>query len=274
MGAAPEVEIDLVRLLFTCLRRWYVFVICGVLATAVAIAFSMFYLTPLYESSISLYVNNRMDRTDSDYVSTSDMSASRSLVSTYITICKSDRVMGAVSKALDNQYSATYLKSVVNAKQSGQTELFTVTVTTTDPERSSLIANTMADVFPGILSEIVEGSSAKVIDYGKVPTSRSFPSHSKNALIGLLIGVVLAAIIVFIEFITDVRVMDEEDLSNISDYPMLGQIPDFSMIGKRGLRSSKYGYEPAESKSEDSDDKDASSGETDAKKKKSDKASK
>lgn len=274
MGAAPEVEIDLVRLLFTCLRRWYIFAICGVLATVVAIAFSLFYLTPLYESSISLYVNNRMDRTDSEYVTTSDMSASRGLVSTYITICTSDRVMGAVAKALDNQYSASYLKSVVDAKQSGQTELFTVTVTTTDPERSSLIANTMADVFPNVLSEIVEGSSAKVIDYGKVPNGRSFPSHTKNAIIGLLIGVVLAAIIVFIEFITDVRVMDEEDLSNISDYPMLGQIPDFSLIGKRRLRSSKYGYEPDDSKSKDSNDKGDSSSETASKQGKADRASK
>ena len=266
MGAAPEVEIDLIRLLVTCLRRWWVFALCGLLSTALAIAFSVFYLTPLYESSISLYVNNRMDRTDSDYVSTSDMSASRSLVSTYITISKSDRVMSAVSKALDNQYSSNYLKSVVSAKQQGQTELFTVTVTTTDPERSSLIANTIADVFPSVLSEIVEGSSAKVIDYGKVPNYKSFPNNTKNAMIGLLIGVVLAGIIIFLEFITDVRVMDEEDLSSICDYPLLGQIPDFNQIGKRGLRSSKYGYGSSENKPSDTDVKETSSGKSAAKK--------
>ena len=239
-NASPEVEIDLVRLLFVCLHKWWIFVLLGLIGTSVAIAFSLFYLTPLYESSISLYVNNRMDRTDSDYVSTSDMSASRNLVSTYITISKSDRVLSSVSEALDNQFSTEYLKSVVSAKQQGQTELFTVTVTTIDPERSSLIANAIADVFPSVLSDIVEGSSAKVIDYGKVPNDKSFPNNTKNALIGLMIGIVLAGIIVLFDFVTDVRIMDEEDLSAICDYPMLGQIPDFTHLGKRGYKYSKY----------------------------------
>jgi capsular polysaccharide biosynthesis protein len=244
-SSAPnqEIEIDLVRLLFACLGKWWVFLICGVLATAVAIVYSMLFLTPMYQSSISLYVNNRMDRASSDYVSTSDMSASRSLVTTCITISRSDRVLSAVSRAMDNQFSSSYLKSVVSAKQQGQTELFTVTVTTVNPERSAMIANTIADVFPGVLSEIVEGSSAKVIDYAKVPTHRSSPDNTKNALIGLLIGIVLAGVIVFIDFLTDVRVMDEEDLAAVCGYPVLGQIPDFSQIsGKHGSKNSGYGY--------------------------------
>ncbi len=241
--ATQEVEIDLIKLLFVFLHRWWVFAIFGFAAMLIAIAISVFYLTPLYQSSISLYVNNRMDNTPSDYVSTGDMSASRGLVSTYITISKSDRVMNAVAEALDGAYSSKYLKSSVSAKQEGQTELFTVTVTTVDPERSALIANTIAEVLPSVLSEIVEGSSAKVIDYGRTPESRSFPSHTKNALIGLLIGVILAGIIVLVEFVTDVRIMDEEDLSNITDYPLLGQIPDFKQIGKRGSKNGKYGYE-------------------------------
>ncbi|MCR5825200.1 MAG: hypothetical protein K6G54_01410 [Oscillospiraceae bacterium] len=240
--ASPEDEIDLVRLLFACLQRWKLFVGIGALGTIVALAFSMYYLTPLYESSISLYVNNRMNQDNTEAVTTSDMSASRSLVSTYITISKSDRVLSRVSEALDKEFSTTYLKSVVTAKQEGQTELFTVTVTTTDPERSSLIANAIADVFPEVLSEIVEGSSAKVIDYGKVPTGKSYPSNTKNALIGLLLGILLAGVIVLLQYVTDVRILDEEDLSNVCDYPLLGQIPDFSQIGKRGHGKKHYGY--------------------------------
>ena len=242
VGASPEVEIDLVRLLFVCLRKWWIFAILGLLGMGIAIAISMFYLTPLYQSSISIYVNNRMNQDSSDYVTTSDMTASRNLVTTYITISRSDRVLTAVSKSLDGQYSSAYLKSVVSARQEGQTELFTVTVTTVDPERSALIANTIADVFPTVLTEIVEGSSARVIDYAKIPTSRSFPSHTKNAMIGLLIGIVIAGIIVLIGFITDVRIMDEEDLSSITEYPLLGRIPDFAQLGKHSSKKNKYGY--------------------------------
>lgn len=242
VGAAPEVEIDLVRLLFVCLRKWWIFVILGLLGTGIALGISVFYLTPLYQSSISIYVNNRMSQDSSDYVSTSDMTASRNLVATYITISKSDRVLTAVSKTLDGEYTSRYLKSVVSARQEGQTELFTVTVTTVDPERSALIANAIADVFPTVLTEIVEGSSARVIDYAKIPTSRSFPSHTKNALIGLLVGIVIAGIIVLVGFITDVRIMDEEDLSNITDYPLLGRIPDFAQLGKHSGKKNGYGY--------------------------------
>lgn len=255
-----EVEIDLIRLLFVYLHRWWIFAICGAVAMTIAIIYSLYYLTPLYTSSISLYVNNRLDMRETDYVTTSDMSASRNLVKTYITISNSDRVMNAVSNALNNEYSADYLKGAVSAEQQDNTELFTVTVTTTDPERSALIANTIADVFPDVLADIVEGSSARVIDYGKVPSGKSYPSNTRNALIGLLIGIVVAGVLVTVEYLSDVRIMDEEDLSYICEYPLLGQIPEFTQLGSRhlGKYASKYGYQnksDAAKKNTEADDK-------------------
>lgn len=238
-----EVEIDLVRLLFTFLHRWQIFALCALIATSVAIVFSLFYLTPMYKASITLYVNNSTkDRDSIDYVSSGDVSTSRNLVSTYITISKSERVMGEVSKALDGNISVPYLMSVVSAEQENKTELFRVTVTTADPERSALIANTIADVFPDVLAGIVEGSSAKVIDYAKVPKSKSSPNNTRNAMIGFLIGVVVAATIVTVEYLADVRIKEEDDLKMVCDYPTLGYIPDFNVIARGSVSGKGYGY--------------------------------
>ena len=239
-------EIDIIKLLFTFLHRWWIFAICGVVAMAAASIYSMFFLTPLYQSSISIFVNNRMDHSTTDYISSSDVTTSRNLVTTYITIANSDRVMADVADALDGRFSADYLKRCVSAQQQNNTELFIVTVTTPSAEDSALIANTLADVLPTSLSDIVEGSTAKVLDYAKVATSKSSPNNTRNALIGLLLGVVLAAIIVFIEYVTDVRVKEEDDIAAICDYPILGQIPDFATIGNKS--SSGYAYKSKESK--------------------------
>ena len=56
----------------------------------------------------------------------------------------------------------------------------------------------------------------------------SSPSTSKNTVIGLLVGLVLAVIVNLLRELLDTRIKNEEDLSRRYDIPILGVIPDFS----------------------------------------------
>ena len=124
--------------------------------------------------------------------------------------------------------SAEKLRKWIHASAMGQTELFEVYITHSDPVVAANIANVIADVAPYEIAEIVEGSSTKVIDRARVPVAPTSPSLAKNVTRGCLVGVVLAVVAVVLQIVLDVRIKTEEDLKRICKAPVLGLIPDFN----------------------------------------------
>ena len=97
---------------------------------------------------------------------------------------------------------------------------------------------------PDEIAYFVEGSSTKIIDYAKVPAYPYTPNPQRNAVLGAVFGCLLAAAYVFLDYLLDVRIKDEEDLLMLSDFPVLGQIPEFlTEEGKQRGGYTKKAYE-------------------------------
>lgn len=223
-------NIDLQELLATYFRRWWMIAVCAVLAAGISLGATMYFVTPTYRTNISVYVNNTRGVEDVEYVSSADLSASQRLVNTYVSITKSNRVLEKVAQKLDNKYSASAISKMVSAKQMGNTEIFSVYVVNSDPSEAARIANVMAEVVPVEIADIIEGSSARVIDHAKVPTSRHSPSYRMSCLIGGVIGALLSIVFITVRFFMDTRVKDEDDLTSLFKLPILGRIPEFSQM--------------------------------------------
>jgi capsular polysaccharide biosynthesis protein len=236
-----ELEIDLLKLLKALWHKAWLIVLISALCGSLALAYTHFWIKPLYESGAQMYVNNSSLSLDSAALSitSGDITASKSLVDTYIVILKSRQVLEEIiSKA---QLDLTYeeLVKMISAKAVNSTEIFEVVVTDTDPYRAEKIANTIAGILPEKISNIVEGSSAKIVDFAVVPAQKSSPSLMKNTLMGALIGFVLcAAMIIFIE-LSDTKIRDDNFLiTNYEDIPLLAIIPD---MDSKANANSYYG---------------------------------
>lgn len=225
-------ELDLRRLFKTYLQKWWLFVIAAVVIGAGAYAYTHFFITNLYTTSTTIYVNNFKEDTKQDSVSSSNLSASARLVSTYINIVKSNRVMEKASEQLNGEYSPGAIAGMVSAKQVDETEIFAIYVTGPVPEETAKIANVLAEVVPAEIGALIEGSSARVIDYAKIPVYRSYPSYRRNTVIGAAVGIVIVLIYLTLRFIFDVRIKSDEELSAMFGLPVLGQIPEFSSTSK------------------------------------------
>lgn len=238
-------EIDLQKLLLAYLQKWWLIVLCAVLVGAGMLLYTIRYVTPLYRASVTIYVNNTRADYQADSVSSSNLSTAQRLVKTYTNIIESDTVLEKVAEEGNLNCSAAYLRSIMSAAQKDGTEIFQVFITHSDPEKAAMIANTIADVAPGQIEEFVEGSSTKIIDYAKVPTSRYSPNYEKSAALGAVVGAVIAVIYVTIRFLLDVRLRTPEDLEQIFEFPVLGQIPMFSApdAKKHGYGYQKNAYE-------------------------------
>ena len=69
-----------------------------------------------------------------------------------------------------------------------------------------------------------------------MPTTRSSPNYSMSAVLGFVIGAVLAITAIILAHALDVRVKSEEDLAEICSVPVLGTIPDVLEIVKKSRK--------------------------------------
>lgn len=237
------IEIDLLHIFEVLLAKIWTIILVALLFGASAFGIASKLITPKYESSAMFYVNNNNLNIGSASfsISSSDISASQSLVDTYIVILNTRNTLNTVIKKADIDYSYEELSKMISASAVNSTEVFKVTVNSADPEEASKIANTIAEVLPDKISEIVTGSGAKVVDYAVIDNNKVSPSITKYTAIGILIGVVLSSAIIILKDIFDDTIKDDTYLLNTyEDIPTLATIPDLDSKRKSSYYNDKY----------------------------------
>ena len=240
------IEIDLLHILQVFWKKAWFIVLMALLCGVLGFCYSTFRMTPKYQSKVLVYVNNQTLSFGSSSVSISsqDITASQSLVDTYIVILKTRKTLNEVIKRANLDKSYESLSGMVSAAAVNETEVFTITVTSSNPYEAELIVNTIADVLPEKIAEVVEGSSAKIVDYGVVNTNKVSPVRTKYAAIGVLIGAVIACgILVILDLMNDL-IQDESYLERYK-IPILAVIPDLlgASAGKKyGKKYYDYNY--------------------------------
>ena len=241
--------IDLLELARAIWKNSLAIALVAVLFGSAAFGVTAFVIEPKYQATAALYVNNSSFSLGSTSfsISTSELSASSSLVSVYIYILESRTTMEDVIKQADLAYTPEELGKMVSAKGINSTGAFEVTVTSTNPAEAELIANTIAKILPDRISEIVDGSSVRIVDYAIIPSHRSSPSMVKNTAMGILAGGFLAAAWVVVQFLLNdkskMMIQSADDLrAAYPDMMVLAMIPDMRVSDKKNGYYSNYYY--------------------------------
>ena len=249
-----EIEIDLLALVKVLWSRALVLVLTALIAGAATFAVTAFLIKPKYEATAAMYVNNSSFSfgSTSFSISSSELTASNSLVATYIFILESRTTLEDVIAAADLPYSYEQLSKMITTEAVTGTAAFNVTVESESPVEAELIANTIAKLLPDRIAEIVDGSSVRIVDYAIVPAHRSSPSFVKNTALGVLLGLFLSAAVVTVKYIVNEQTNDvitsADDLKALyPDIPVLALIPDMRLSEKKGYYYSSY-YGGKESK--------------------------
>lgn len=219
-------EIDLKELFMILMDRIWLIIITTLLAGALVFGFTKLFIRPQYSSSIKMYVNNttgiKSDRTSGD------INAAQAIVDTYITIIQSDTVLNEVINRTEVPYTPGQLHGMISSRSLNNTEVFEVSVTTGDPTEAAMLANAVADTAPEFLTEIVSGSSVKIIDRAVINENAVSPNFLTNTMIGLVLGFMLAVGFVLLVSLMDTRIRTEQDLIKITELPVLGAISEFT----------------------------------------------
>lgn len=227
-------EIDLKALVNIFRKRWAWIAASTVAGFLILLMVSLFMLPRKYTSSVSLYVNNLTSVSLTGDVNINDINASQKLVDTYIVILQDDDVLQQVADELSTPMTAKELSGAISMQSVNQTEVLQISAETVSPELSAEICNTLAAVAPSVLQRVVKAGSVEVIGAAKVPQNPSSPNVKRNALLGALIGLVLSVGASIMIYLLDNTVKGEEDLKNRLDVPVLGEIPSFDHVTRRG----------------------------------------
>ena len=242
-----EIEIDLGRVFRALMDKAWLVAVVSLLCAVVTFAGTFFFITPEYEASAMFYVNNsNLSLGDASFsISSGDLSTSRNLVDSYIVILNTRETLVDVIDYAGASRTYRELREMITSGAVNETEIFKVTVTSTDPQEAERLANAIAYILPKRISTIIDGTSAKVADAAIVPTSPSSPSYTMNTLVGFLLGFVAMVGIVVLREIFDITIRTEEDVSQVCKHPILAAVPDMTASGKGG---SYYGYGSSRSK--------------------------
>ena len=231
--------IDVSHVLKSLWRRVWLIGSCGLLVAIIAFSIAAFAIAPTYSSYVKLYVNNSSFSlgNTSFSISSSELTAAQSLVRTYGDILISRSTLERVIEKADVNYTWKELSKMITYAPSNNTEIMRVTVTCEDPYEASKIANTIAEVLPVRISEIIEGASMEVVDTAIPDHEKVAPSITQYTAIGLVLGILISAIALFVLALTDDTIHDEEYVLRTYNYPILGKVPDLLNAGNKS-----YGY--------------------------------
>ncbi len=245
-------RIDFASLFRVLWNNALVIVLIALLSGAAAFTYTRLFVTPKYEAVASMYVNNSSFTfgATSFSISSSELQASNSLVDTYIYLLFSRTTLESVIADTGVDYDYQEMKGgIVKAEGVSNTAAFEVTVTSSSPQEAELIANSIARILPERISETVDGTSVRIVDYAIIPAKRSSPSYTKVVVIStVLAGMLACAVVALLSLVGDARLDILRSADDITEaYPrlhILAVIPDMSMPEKKGAYdyySSYYG---------------------------------
>lgn len=230
MGVILEREINISEVIDLVLRRLWIIVACITVTTVISFCYSTYFIAPTYTSTGSLYVRNVQEKID-DTVDVGEINASKSLVSTYIEILRSETFTKKIADDVGLGYSAGQIKGMLAMNALNSTEILQIKVSNTNPSHAAIIVNSVLKNADEEILRIVEAGSVKIIDTGKIPTSPTSPNVALNTMSGAIMGAILSILIIIAIHLMDVSVRGEEDVVEKYEIPVLGVIPTIKNEG-------------------------------------------
>lgn len=216
--------IDLRELLHVLKSNLILIVAVTVIAALIGGLVTIFLITPLYEAEATMYVNTRQDQTAN--VTNDQLTSAKNLVPTYSIIVKSDTVLNQVITNLALNTTYDKLAAKVNVSAVDATQVMRVAVQDADPALAKSIVAEITNIAPGIIIDMVEAGSAKVISAARVGDKPVSPKKTINIAISALVGLVASIGYTLLREMLNNTLKTDEDIQKHLGIVVLGVIPE------------------------------------------------
>lgn len=220
-GSTDVDTIDLMELFYRLLANWKL-IVCMALAFAiVAGVYTVFFVTPMYEATSTIYVLNRSDSA----INFSDLQLGTALTQDYIKVFSMWEVHEEVISNLDLSYSYSAMKNMLTVTNDSDTRMLDITIRSADPAEAARIANEYAKVASQYISDTMATDKPNIMSVALVPSNPVSPNKTRNVLLGFILGAILACGYVVINMLLDDKYKTAEDIRRYTGLPTLAVVP-------------------------------------------------
>lgn len=223
---------------FILLKRWWVIALVSFITTAIAATYSIYFITPIYSSTASMYVYRRTANNGLINDDIAALTASSQLINDISVLVRSRLITEKVVEKLGLEDKFTYkdIEKKINASSFKQTRVISITVEDPDKDLAALLANTVAEVFEEEFPKLLTNNQGldQMVEYvnmigradpGKSPIK---PNKTMNVAIAMFLGIMLSVGIIFLIEYFDDTVKSPESIQMQFGINILGVIPVFN----------------------------------------------
>ena len=153
----------------------------------------------------------------------SEISANNMMVNNYIEMIKGNNIQSMIADELG--VDKKEVSGALSVTNSSDTQIISITATTTDPELSKELAEKTVEVFRKEVKDNLNVTNIIIVDAAELNESPVSPSLTKNIAIGAMLGLVISLGYVFLRFMLDTRIHNKEEAEKYLGIPMLGSVP-------------------------------------------------
>lgn len=180
-------------------------------------------IAPTYMASTSIYLTPQISESGSlDYNS---QMANSKLVTNALNLLTQNNIMSEVAKDVGLE-SADSVKKLVSVTNESNTEIITISATTTDPKLSKDIANDTVNTFIRTMQKNLSVRNIEVVDKAKLSYVPSGPNVKKNTMMAGVVGLVIGIGYAVLKFLLDNRLRTKEEAEKYLGIPVFCEIPE------------------------------------------------
>lgn len=217
---AMEYQMSLIKIWDALLKRKWVVIIVGVIASLLGFVFITGDNPNLYAASSSIYA--------ASYASYQETVQAMNIMRDYVEVIRSRKVAERASGYLSQTVSASAIMGMVSPNYASDSKIITITATSSDPQLAMAVANAVADAFIQEIVSITAAESIKVLD--SAYTSRMVSNAQRDAMQNRLLltgaAVVVTALIIAVFAAFNTRVCYPVEVTLGGKIELLGVIPD------------------------------------------------
>ena len=223
-----EMEIDLIELFgFFITKIWWIigaFLIGALLAGLI----THFAITPKYTATAKMYM---VSSSSQSVVDLTDLNIGQSISGDYVELLKTRPIVEGVIEEQNLPYTYNQLVGMINLSIVNNTRIIKIDVTSTDNKEAMRIANALAEKGVSELPKLMETPEPHIAEYAIVPVNKSYPSLTKNTMIGTLLAMLIMLGIFTVQFLMDDTFRYAEDIEREFGVMPLTVIPEGKIEG-------------------------------------------
>lgn len=167
-------------------------------AAIVSAIISFFFMTPIYQSSTQILVNQK--KQEGAAIQFNEVQTNIQLTNTYKVIIKSPVILDQVKEKLGLNITVQELNNKIEVANEKDSQVVAVTAQDKDPKLARDIANTTAEVFKGEVAKIMSVDNVTVLSKAELSEELSpiKPRPMLNVAIAFVVGLMAAVGLAFL----------------------------------------------------------------------------